>query len=130
MVELADHLEVLPPAEKLVDRGVLPGQTGDRADGGSVADGVVTANGRLPGVGREQRRQNPYQGGLARTVRSEQRQDPPGFSAQVDPGQRDCRPEGLSDALDLDHRAAATQRRCPSGIHSPFRRSNSAWTRN
>ena len=71
----AEQLEVLAPGEHLVDRVVLAGEPDPVADLGGVARDVEAGDPRAPGVGAQQRAEDPHRRRLARAVRAEQPAD-------------------------------------------------------
>ena len=90
VVEPAEHHQVLPAAEDLVDGRVLADQPDAGADLGGLA-GDVEAGDRGPAaVGAQQGGEDPHGGGLAGAVRAEQaahgaRAAPPGRSRRARP---------------------------------------------
>ncbi|NYI92071.1 hypothetical protein HNR02_005446 [Amycolatopsis endophytica] len=69
VVEPAEHLQVLPPAQHRVDRGVLADQPDAVADPRGVPDNVETRHAHTAGVGPQQGGEDAHTGGLARAVR-------------------------------------------------------------
>jgi hypothetical protein len=70
-----DQDEVLPPAEDLVDRRELPGETDGPAYIGGLRRDIEAVDPDSPRVGLEQRGQDLHHRGLARPVRAEQGED-------------------------------------------------------
>ncbi len=102
VTQLGDQHEVLAAAEHLIDRGELAGQA-DRLPNVSGLGGDVEAMDRRDArVGLQQRRQDPHERGLARTVRAEQGEDAPRPHVEVDAPQHVQVLEGLLDALHPD----------------------------
>lgn len=83
----ADHVEVLPAGELLVDRGVLAGQAYGAAQLPRLADHVVARDRRRAGVGDDQGGQAADQGGLARAVGTEDTEHGALADEEVDPVQ-------------------------------------------
>src|SRR5690606_36693489 len=90
--------EILPARKDLVDRGELAGQRDRLADPPGLVDDVVPVHARGARVGRDERRQDPHERGLARAVRAEERDDAPGRHVQVYPAQHAQVAERLLDA--------------------------------
>jgi hypothetical protein len=93
--QAAEHLQVLPPGQQLIDRRELPRQAEQLANGGRLAHDVVAEDLRPPRIRRQQRGQNAHQRGLARSVRAQQAKHHP--TRDLEPGtiQRHGRPEPL-----------------------------------
>jgi hypothetical protein len=94
-------------------------QPGQQAERGGCLRGDAAPVGRQPilgrgppGVGGQQGGQDPHQGGLTRPVRAEQALHGPRRDAHVHAGQRPGLPEGLADALHLDHGATDPADQC------------------
>jgi hypothetical protein len=104
--------QVLAAAERVVDRGELPGQPERPAHRLGCAGDVVPGDPRPSGVGREQRGQDPHHGRLARPVGSQQAHDRAGRHRQVDPVERDRLAEALDQTFGLDGEVGATRPRC------------------
>jgi hypothetical protein len=103
VVQLPDQLEVLPPGQQLVDGRVLAGQPDRRPQRNGVPHDVETGDPRVPGVRLQQGGEDPHQRRLARAVRAEQAQHPPGLNVQTHADERLDRTERLAQVLDLDH---------------------------
>jgi hypothetical protein len=98
-----------------------PGQPDQAADSVRILLRVYAADPGPPGVGGQQGGQDPHQGDLACPVRAEQALHGPRRDAHVHAGQRPGLPEGLADALHLDHGATDPANRCvrdPPGLAS------------
>jgi hypothetical protein len=104
-VQAADHLDVLPAGEVVVDRGVLAGQP----DAGPhllrmLAD-VDAGDAGASGVGWEQGGQYPDEGGLAGAVGAQQPVDGAGRDGEAEAVERpNLTLEHLDQVLDLDDR--------------------------
>src|ERR1700727_2172426 len=83
----ADHAKFLGPGHFLVNRGVLAGEREQLADLDRVRHHVVPADAGVPAVRLQQRGQDAHDRGLARPVRAEQGEHPPGVGGNVHPGQ-------------------------------------------
>ena len=101
--QLADHDQIGPAGQVVVQRRVLAGQRDELADLHRVGDDVVAADPGVPGVGLQQGGQHPHGGGLARPVRAEQGEHAAPLRRDVHPGQRLGVPEALGQSLGLDH---------------------------
>ena len=75
VVELPDHLEVLEAGQVVVDRGVLSGEPDLGPQDIGVAHDVEARDPGAAAVGLEQRGQDPYRGGLAGAVGTEEAED-------------------------------------------------------
>src|SRR5688572_5045198 len=71
LIQPAEQLKVLATGEVLVDRRVLTRETHDVADLLRLAHDVESADRRSPGIGPQQRREDPHRGRLAGTIRAE-----------------------------------------------------------
>ncbi len=101
-VEAADHGQVLEPGQVLVDGGVLAGESDLVAQSDGIADDVEADDRSAPGVGLQQRGQDPDDRGLAGAVGPEQTEDRPPPHPQIDALQRPHVAVGLVEARDLD----------------------------
>ena len=106
--QTAEHLQVLPPGQQLVDRRELPSQAGQVADGGRLSRHVVAEDLRPARIRRQQRGQDADQRGLARPVRAQQAKHHP--RRDLEPGTIQChgRPEPLDHTLDPHRRHRRT----------------------
>ena len=102
--QAAEHLQVLPPGQQLIDRRELPRQADQLTDRSSLTHHVVTENLRPARIRRQQRGQNPDQRGLARPVRAQQAKHHPRRNLQPGTIQRHTRPETLDHTLDPHRR--------------------------
>ena len=84
----ADEHQVVPPAERLVQARVLPGQPDPRPHPGRLGHHVEAQHADPARVGPGQRGDDPDQRGLARAVGPQQRRQRAGADREVDPGQR------------------------------------------
>jgi hypothetical protein len=100
--ELADEAEVLAAGEVLVDRCVLAGETDQRAHGVGLAHHVVAEHARPPGVGLDDRGQDPHGRRLAGAVRAEEAEHGARRHAQVDAVEGVDVAEALAQAFDRD----------------------------
>src|SRR5690606_19489209 len=99
-VEHAAHeLQVLEPAQPLVDRGVLAGQADPRPGATGVGDDVDPVDERAPLVRLEQRGEDPHGRGLARAVRPQHAEDRGALDLEVHPPQGDGVPEPLGESF-------------------------------
>jgi hypothetical protein len=99
-VESELELEVLPPGEQRIERGLLE-RSSDRApDRGALFDDVVAADPGAPRGRWKQRGQHVHGGGLPGAVRAEEAIDLPGRDLQVDAG------DGPNAAFELANQAA------------------------
>lgn len=102
VTQLGDQHEVLPPRERLINGGELPGQA-DRLPHPRGFPGHVDAvDGRRPAVRCEQRGEDPDHGGLACAVGAEQGHDVADGDVEVDTVQDVLVAEGLGETADLD----------------------------
>ena len=106
--QAAEHLQVLPPGQQLVDRRELPRQADQLADSSSLTHHVVAENLRPARIRRQQRGQNPHQRGLARPVRAQQAKHHPRRNLEPGTIQRHRRPETLDHTLDPHRRHRRT----------------------
>ena len=83
--EPAEHLEVLPTGEDLVDSGVLPGEPDVAPHIHGLPDDVEAADQSPAAVGADQCREDPHRGRLARAVGPEQPVDRAIWDFQVEP---------------------------------------------
>lgn len=102
LVELTDHLEVLPAGQVLVDRGELTGQADRAADRVGVPDHVDARDDRPAAVGAQQGRQAADRGGLSRAVRPEQAEHGAFGDIEVDAVQSPYVAEGLDQPFGID----------------------------
>ena len=98
----ADEHEVVGARERLVDRGVLPGEADAPADGGGVGDDVVPEHGGPARVRPQQGGEHADGGGLARPVGTQQAEHRAGPGDEVDAVECGGRPEALDQAFDAD----------------------------
>ena len=84
VVQPAEQPQVLAPGQVLVDRGVLARQADDPPDLVGLRPDVEPGHGRAPGVGPEERGEDPHRRRLAGAVRTEQAQDGPLGDLEVD----------------------------------------------
>jgi hypothetical protein len=111
-IEAADHLDVLPAAEDLIDGGGLAGQPDPGAHPGRVGADVDAGDAGAAPVGGEQGGEHADEGGLAGAVGPQQAVDAAGRHGERQAIQRPDLPlEHLHQALDLDdgiaHRASS-----------------------
>jgi len=99
VVEAAHHLQVLVAREVLVDRRVLPREPDARPDPLGVLHDVEPVHLRPPGVGLEERGEDPHRRGLARAVGAEQAEDGALLGLEVESAQGVRVPEALLEAL-------------------------------
>jgi hypothetical protein len=97
-------LEVLSAGQDLVDRCKLTRKCDDFPHPGGIVDDVAAKHLGPSGVRSHQRGQDPNEGRLPGTVRSEQPKDPALLEIQVDSGKRRRRPKPLDDPLDVNSR--------------------------
>jgi hypothetical protein len=102
VTQSGDQHEVLPAGEHVIDRGELAGQADRLAHLAGLRGDVEAVHRGGARVGLQQRRQDPHQRGLARTVRAEQREDAPRPHVEVDAPQHVQVLERLLDALHPD----------------------------
>ena len=100
--QAAEHLQVLPSGEDLVDGRELPGEPEQLANGRGLVHHVAPEYLRAPRVRREQRREHAHERGLPGPVRPEQPEDRPLRDVEVDSRQRNRRAEALDHALDVN----------------------------
>ena len=86
--EARDHLEVLATGHRGLDRGVLAGEADQPAHALGLGDCVDARDAQRAGVGLGERRDHADEGGLARAVGPEQRDDTPGFGFEVEAVER------------------------------------------
>ena len=109
-VQAAEQLEVLLAGQRLVDRGVLPGQADAAAQLGGLAHDVEAEHARAAAVGSQQRREDAHGGGLAGPVGAEHAEHAALLDAQADPVERAHLAVALLEALRLDRRGHAGPR--------------------
>ena len=105
VVEVADHLQVLPAGEVLVDGGVLAGQADQRAHQRRLLLHVVAEHPGRPAVGPEDGGEDPDGRGLAGSVGSEQPEDGALLDGEADPvegAHLALALEGLLQVVDFD----------------------------
>jgi hypothetical protein len=124
--QAAEHLEVLPPGQELVDRRELPRQAEQLADGGRLAYDVVAKDLRPARIRRQQRGQNANQRGLARSIRAQQAKHHPSGNLEPRTIQRHGRPEALDHALDPHRRHGRSKPVHSSTVEATERRRGSA----
>ena len=83
LVEPAEQPQVLAAGQVLVHRGVLAGQADDAPDLIVLAKDVVACDPRTPGVGAEQRREDPHGRCLAGPVGPQQAEHGPLVDGQI-----------------------------------------------
>ena len=91
MVEAADHLEVLPAGQVLVDGRVLAGEPDALAHLRRLPGHVEAGDGGRPVVRRE-RGQDPHRRGLAGAVGAEETEDASRVDREVDSAERPTLP--------------------------------------
>ena len=98
---MGDQHEVLPPAEDLVDGRELSGETEGLPHVCSLRGDIEAVDDGGPCVGLEQGGQDPYDRGLARTVRAEEGEDAASRHVEVDAAEHLQLLERLLDALHM-----------------------------
>ncbi|MDX6336277.1 MAG: hypothetical protein QOG05_3617 [Streptosporangiaceae bacterium] len=99
MTQVRHQPQVLLAGEQIVHRGELPGHADRGPHCVRIGGHVVTGDGDLAGVGRDQGRQDPHHGGLAGPIRAQQ-----GKNAALGHGEVDVVQDGLA-AVGLTHSA-------------------------
>jgi hypothetical protein len=94
-VQPSDHAQVLAAGQIRVDRGVLARHADQAPNRARLCDDVEAGDARPPGIGDEQRGQDPHRGRLARPVRPKQRQHRARRQLEVDAVERPHRTEAL-----------------------------------
>jgi hypothetical protein len=94
--------QILESGEVVVDGRELGRQAHPAAHGRSVADHVVAKHPCRPGVGSQQRGEQPIRRGLARPIAPEHAVVAAPRDRQVDAVERSCLPEDLGQAEGLD----------------------------
>src|SRR6266545_2346353 len=102
--QAADHLDVLPAGEDLVDGGGLARQADAGAHAIGVGADVDARDAGAAGVGLEQGGEHADEGGLAGAVGAEQAVDAAGRDGEAEAVQRADLAEVLGEPLDLDDR--------------------------
>jgi hypothetical protein len=102
VAQLGDQNEVFPARKHFVHGGELAGQADRLAHVAGPCVDVEAVDSGGAGVGFQQGRQDPHQGGFACAVRAEQREDAPRLHVEVDAPQHVQVLERLLDALDPD----------------------------
>ena len=100
--QAAEHLEVLPSGEDLVDRSELAGQPKQLANGRGLVHHVAPEDLGAPRVRSEQGREHADERGLPRSVRPEQSEDRPLRDVEVDTRERTRAGEALGHSLDVN----------------------------
>ena len=100
-----DHLEVLSPAHRRLDRRELPGQPDLTPNGLRLAADVVAGHAQRPRVQSQQCRDGPHERGLAGPVRSEHGRHLAGLGNQVEAVERARLPVALLQRVCFDHRS-------------------------
>ena len=107
MVEPSHHPEVLGTGEVLVDGRELAGEADQAAHDVRLGGDVVTEYPGHAAVGREHRREDPDNGGLAGSVRTEQPEDRACLHSEADTVEGPhTLAEGLVQILELEWRAS------------------------
>ena len=88
--------------ERLVDRGVLAGETDAPPDGRGVGDDVVAEHGGAARVGTQQGGEDADGGGLARPVGTQEAEHRAGPGDEVDAVEGGGGAEALDQAFDAD----------------------------
>ena len=101
--QLADHDEVLPPGEQVIEGRVLCGHADRAPYRGCLRHDVVSGDPRVTAVGDREGRQDAHGGGLAGAVGAEHAQDGSGRHLQAYPGESLRFPVTLGEGLGLDH---------------------------
>jgi len=83
--QAAEQFDVLPPGERVVQSGVLPGHHDRAANLGSAFGDVVSRYDGATGIRTDQSREHLDHGGLARAVRAENSQDAATRRREADP---------------------------------------------
>jgi hypothetical protein len=104
----AEQDQVLAPGEVLVDRGELPGEADERADGVGVLDDVVAEHAGAALVRREQRGEHADRRRLARAVGAEDAVDGAARDLEVDAVDGPGGAERLAEAVGLDGEGGIT----------------------
>ena len=100
--QTAEHLEVLPSGEDLVDGSELSGEPEQLTNGRGLVDHVTPEDLGAPRVRREQGREHANERGLPGSVRPEQSEDRSLRDVEVDTRERSRRAEALDHTLDVD----------------------------
>ncbi len=100
--QAAEHEEVLPAAENLIDGCKLPGQPQHLANGDGVLHNIAAEHLGPARVRLEQRGKHTHKRRLAGSVGAEQRKDRSLGDLEVDPGEGRSRTEALDKALDAN----------------------------
>ena len=108
--QAAEHLEVLPPGEDLVDGGELSGEPEQLANDRGLVHHVMPEDLGAPRVRSEQGREDANERGLPGSVRPEQSEDRSLRDVEVDTRERKRRAEALGHALDVDGGSGRTGR--------------------
>jgi hypothetical protein len=109
--QASEHLEVLAPAEDLVDGGELPCQPEQLPDRWRIGDDVVAEYLCAPAIGGQQRRKHAHERRLAGAVWSQQAEHPALLDLEIHTRERDRGAETLDHSLDV-HRWG-----CGAGSH-------------
>ena len=100
--QAAEHLEVLPPGEDLVDGGELSREPDQLTNGRGLVDHVTPEDLGPPCVWLEQCREHANERGLSGSVRPEQPEDGPLRDVEVDTRERGRRAEALGHTFYMD----------------------------
>ena len=119
-VQPTDHGQVLEAGQILVDGGVLPRQADLVAQRRGVVHDVIADDRGAPGVGFQQRGQNPDDRGLAGAVRAEQAEHRSPPHLEIDALQGSDLAVGLVEAADRRWRAVAVPRDRVTGRAAGF----------
>jgi hypothetical protein len=103
-VEATDHLQVLAPGERFVDRRILPGEADDLAHGLRVGHHIDAIYPGGAAVGLQQGGEHAHERGLAGAVRAEQAKDRARLDVEVDAIEGFGRAERLLDPSNFDDR--------------------------
>ncbi len=101
--QLADHLEVLPAGEQLVEGGRLGGHPDPPPHLGRLGGDIEARDRRTPLVRMAQGGEDPDRRGLAGAVGPQHAEDRACRDGEVDAGQSDGRAVALDQSLRLDH---------------------------
>ena len=101
--QLADHVQVLPPGEHLVQGGGLRRDADVPAHRGRVADHVEPGDPGMTGIRQRERRQDAHGCRLARPIGAEHTKDCARAHSQIDAGQRLGRAKPFRETLGLKH---------------------------
>ncbi len=109
------HFQVLPAGHGGLDGRVLAGQPDLPAHARSVPDDVLAEDPQFPGVGPDERGDRADERCLARPVRAEHREYPPGRRGESEPVQRGhlAEPHGQVAGRQQHRRRIARSRCCP-----------------